>query len=154
MNKNLKSRVTTVMITVPIVLTLLLVDSFTCDILFLSILLMCLNEYNTMFKINKTSKIITSILSVIVYWINNYIIEYNINNIYMLSLFTPLIFISLISGLYIYDKVRDILISTLGIIFICIPMCLFKKMAYINMIYSPRIIIGILILIWTNDSLA
>jgi phosphatidate cytidylyltransferase len=27
-------------------------------------------------------------------------------------------------------------------------------MAYINMIYSPRIIIGILILIWTNDSLA
>ncbi|WP_306352582.1 phosphatidate cytidylyltransferase [Flavobacterium sp. '19STA2R22 D10 B1'] len=122
-------------------------------LLFGAFLLIAVYEFCAMIQLNKT---VPLIIAAIAYFLLGYFTSAYPHNDLILALVTLFISIRLIIFLFnekrlIYD-VTSKYVTLLG--YIILPMIIITKIPMQQGIYNPQIIIGIFILIWTNDTFA
>jgi len=67
--------------------------------------------------------------------------------------FLPVLFLIFIVELYCNkdNPFTRIAFTILGLVYVAVPICLLTVIAFVNGLYEPSIVFGILILIWGND---
>ncbi|MFK6999830.1 phosphatidate cytidylyltransferase [Flavobacterium oreochromis] len=120
-------------------------------ILFGLFLLQAVNEFTNLVKINK---LLAFLLAAVSYLNFTYFNNYHFNN-WMLTIISLIVLIFLINWL-LDNKIKNInyLNWIILIGYIIIPFILITKLGQIETKHYPHIIIGIFILIWTNDTFA
>ena len=145
------TRFITAMVCIVISLSCLLYNIYTLSIYFTTITLICLFEYH--YKIDSNRKKITILLSGVIYLIPTLVIL-EIMNAKYLNFILPLIMSLFSIELFLGQKNPMLSIGTdlIGIVWICVPMFLSIFLSYKNGSYDPRLIIGIMNLVFFGDT--
>jgi len=138
-----------------VLISAILINSFTFAILFLIIEIFALLEfYKFSTKSNtKPQKIYGSILGGYIF-IAGYIWQLYDWGFYLTILIIPLISIVFIFELFRNKKqpLLNISATLLGLLYVSLPLSLLNHIAFINEAYNSKIILGIILLIWLTDT--
>lgn len=152
-DKELVKRVISVVVLLPVLLALVFFNRYTCDILFLFLIIATLFEYEKIFNIHKILMGITLFVGVFFYlteFIPNVVIGNGVKLCSVMSL--------LILGLFLRknktNTIVDAILSSFGVLYISLPFCLFRRMAFVGGHYEASVILGIFCLVWANDTFA
>ena len=153
---NLQIRTITGSLYVLIILGSILINSITFNIILGILMIGSLFEFysNIFFKKNVFLNYWGILISLIIFLFNS---KYGLDNIeYLLILTILLFFTTFIIELFLNNEkpFQNIAIIFLGIIYITIPMILLSYISNLYGVYQKNLILGIFILIWTNDTFA
>lgn len=155
---NLKLRILSGLVGIPLLIGLIYWNAWSCFSLFLLIMVGTMVEFYRLIR----PKIMTKILpvwgilcAVLLYTSFFMYAKMLIPGIYMLAGAMPLLLSCY--GIVLYSKndpspFRSIAYTLLGIIYIGIPFSLLNCVIFDSYIYHPEVIFGILLIIWGNDA--
>ncbi len=156
---DLLKRLGSVIVLLPVVLFLILHNRCTCDIFFLALIVMMLFEYNKAFKVRRIFLWLSIIVGVI-FFLTEFLPQnekaYGIKFCATISLLLPALFSPKKGGTVQESNqaILDGVISVAGILYIALPMCLFRRLAFMEGRYEAWVVLGIFIMIWANDTMA
>jgi len=152
---NLLARIITALIGVAILLSAVLYDQWTYLVVFLVITLLSLLEFLRLGKKSGKKPFMTwGLLNAAILFSLTFL--FSSGSFDILYLLIYLAWSSSILGLAIFRRDKDeaissVAFSTLGIVYIAVPMSLLNVIALYNGTYRPELIIGLLFCLWAND---
>lgn len=157
---NFYERLLTSVFFVIVLLGSVLLSEFASSILFFFIILLCQNEFYSFYKsteIMPQRKI--GMIGGIVFFLVNVLTRFLDDGYSSLFLIVPLVFLIFIVELYRKraHPLQNIGSTTLGIIYIAVPMTLLHEMSFFDGKgfdgeYSHQIVIGFFLILWANDT--
>jgi phosphatidate cytidylyltransferase len=152
-DKELVKRIMSVLVLLPVLLALVFFNRHTCDILFLSLIVATLFEYEKIFNIHKTLMKITLAVGIFFY-LTEFLPNVALGNGLKLCSVMSLLILGLFFRKNKNNTIVDSILSGFGILYISLPFCLFRRMAFVDGHYEASVIIGIFCLVWINDTFA
>ncbi|WP_313806916.1 phosphatidate cytidylyltransferase [Flavobacterium sp.] len=131
-----------------------LFSQYSFSLLFGIFMLICVVEFCKLIHLKSSVPILLALLSYVIFV---FFSNSNTKTDFLLTFATLFVSINLILDLFIEKlKPREDKISKFVKLFgyIILPFVLLMKMPFISGVFNPKIIIGIFILIWTNDTFA
>ncbi|MDR2402041.1 MAG: phosphatidate cytidylyltransferase [Cytophagales bacterium] len=152
-DNDLVKRITSVAVLLPVLLFFVFFSIYTCDSLFLGLIIVMLYEYEKIFSVHKVLMWLTIAVGVLFY-LTEFMQNFRIGNDLKLCSVFPL----LVCGLFFRkngnNTILDALESVSGVLYISFPFCLLRRLALVNSQYEASVILGILSLVWSNDTFA
>ena len=158
--KNFIQRVAFGIVYLVIIIGSLFLGKFAFGFIFLLINLIALYEFYALTRASGASpQIVPSLITGGVVFILAFLVTANLADPGMLLLIIPFIILIFILSLFSHkpDLIRNTAITFLGIIYVSIPMSVINFLAFPSgnaNAYTHRIILGIMTLVWINDSAA
>ena len=152
-DKELFKRITSVLVLLPILLALVFFNRFTCDILFLFLSVAILFEYEKIFSVHKTLMKITLAIGIFFY-LTEFLPNVAFGNVLKLCSVMSLLILGLFFRKNENNTIVDSILSSFGVLYISLPFCLFRRLAFVGGHYEASVILGIFCLVWVNDTFA
>lgn len=153
---NLTQRVVAALLGAPFILFCILYDDITFWLIFLTISILTQYEFYKLLRLDRNLPLAAwgtfcgSLLNLLTYFIEKNLLPFNFYYIII-----PLLTFTFFIKLYRKDDLQpfaNLGYTFLGIIYVAVPFALVNELIITNQGYRPRLMIGILLMLWGNDS--
>ncbi|WP_196886707.1 phosphatidate cytidylyltransferase [Aureivirga sp. CE67] len=156
---NMITRAISGLVFVVLLISLILLNRYTLFGLLLVLMLFCIYEFKNLVKL-KNNWIYVSSISLLL-TVSSPIINFEKSETIFRSIFFISLFIPLLQHLFSEKNIQDVLGKYfLTIVYIAIPFCSLMLIPFVNLgidsneTFIPELVLGLFILIWSNDTFA